>query len=133
MEKRLAILPKNMLKEWPKRLYKNQTKTKVKTAKWVTLRDKQAPELDVAGRVDNEVADEPGSDQDRVTGALLMAFSVEWNGRQPNWRQSKIELEAHLMNSEMKEEYGTGCAPSFGVRSKMMYLLILDEWNLSIT
>lgn len=37
-----------------------------------------------------------------------------------------MELEVHLMNLEMKEEYGTGYAPNFGVRSKLMYLLILD-------
>jgi len=31
--KRLAVLKKNMLKEWPRRLSKKQTKIKIKTAK----------------------------------------------------------------------------------------------------
>lgn len=93
-EKRLAIQQKIMLKEWPKKLHKNQTKTKIKTATWVTLRNEQAPELDVAGREDSKAADKPASDEDRVTGALGTAVSAEWKGHQPNWRWSSMELQA---------------------------------------
>lgn len=66
----------NMLKEYHKRLYENQTKTKIKTAK-LTLTNKQAQELDVSGSEDEKVSNKPDWDQDRVTGTLLVAVSAE--------------------------------------------------------
>lgn len=131
-KKRLAIQQKNMLKEWLKRLYKNQTKTKIKTVPWVTLRNKQLWELDVLLLCYNEVIVKPGTDQDKTTGVLLIAVSSEWKGHWPNWRESSMKLEAMTVKQhvcQMKEEYGTGYAPNFGVKSKTMHLLTLDMWS----
>lgn len=100
---------------------------KIKTARWVTLRNKQAPEMDVAGRKDNVVADKPGWDQDRVTDG-----SFSWVERTSAILEA-IQDGTGGTSDELWDEERIRSAPNFGVRPKMIYLLILDGWNISIT